>query len=643
MAQTVERETVALENLRIRNGSNPTGNGGGLSIGNNNFVILRNTDITTSTAANDGGGISVTGQPNGDTSALAARWLVCWAATRQMRAVVVCIAEDATVVFDTLSFVLLNAANNGGGVYVDAGCNAVSYASLPAGIRLNEAVVDGGGVYAVGMDSAFTLNGGENPLFGFGDASVAGIIGDNTAGRHGGGIFAGNPSATGSNEQVNVFDGWIVGNVADADDSDSAIGSGGGIYLRDNASLRMDRRLAGDDCHNPVFCSKISENQARRGAAVRVLGGDAASSELIDIRQTWITENINTEFAQIINISGDSGSGIELLMEGNVIAENQVQNGGSLRTIRLNDVDSATIAFTTITDNNALPFDAAIEASGQGDLQVFSSILHEDFGSVFDATFGSGLTGQADCLLLNEIGTLPAQSTQIFTGDPNFDGTGVYDLGRNSAAIDICDTGLYTPQETDILGESRGFDVTAVQDELGPYDLGANERSTQLGPLQVFATSVTGSGDLSTWADANGATGIDAGDQICQARALAASLPEPANFVAWLSDSNDDAYCRINGLTGERDNNCGQAQLPVNAGPWLRTDGQPFAESIELALAPENISFLPPRFDEFGNELFESSNESFVRTGTDSSGRGTTNNCSDWSSTSGTGPIGHLS
>ena len=633
----VERENVVLENLRIRNGSNPTGNGGGLSIDNNNFVILRNTIITDNTAA-DGGGISITGLPSGETLL----WLLDGSSVSNNTADargggLYCNGADA-VALDTITLVAFNAANNGGGIYVDAGCSAVSYSFL--GILSNEAVVDGGGVYAVGMDSAFTLNGGVNPVFGFGDASVASTIRTNTAGRHGGGIFAGNPSATGTNEQINVFDGWIVGNVAGADESISAIGSGGGIYLRDNASLRMDRRLAGDDCHNPVFCSRISENEARRGAAVRVLGGDAASSELIDIRQTWITENINTEFPQIINISGDSDSGIELLMEGNVIAENQVQNGGSLRTIRLNDVDSATIAFTTITDNNVFPFDAAIEASGQGDLRVYSSILHEDFGSVFDATFGSGLTGQADCLLLREIGTLPPQSTQIFTGDPNFDGTTAYGLGRNSAAIDICDTGLYTPQETDILGEPRGFDVTLIADELGPYDLGANERSTQLEPLQVFATSVTGSGDLSTWADANGASGIDAGDQICQARASAANLPEPANFVAWLSDSNDDAYCRINGLTGERDSNCGQAQLPVNAGPWLRTDGQPFAESIALALAPENISFLPPRFDEFGNEFFGVGTSSSVRTGTTGGGSAGSLNCSDWSSTNGSGKVG---
>ncbi len=49
---------------------------------------------------------------------------------------------------------------------------------------------------------------------------------------------------------------------------------------------------------------------------------------------------------------------------------------------------------------------------------------------------------------------------------------------------------------------------------------------------QVFVTSVKGSGDLSTWPDANGKTGIEAGDAICQARAQTAGLS--GTFIAWL-------------------------------------------------------------------------------------------------------------
>ena len=60
----------------------------------------------------------------------------------------------------------------------------------------------------------------------------------------------------------------------------------------------------------------------------------------------------------------------------------------------------------------------------------------------------------------------------------------------------------------------------------------------------AFVTSVLGAGDLSSWEDAVavGAHGVEAGDAVCQARALAAGLANPGDFVAWLSDIDDDAY-----------------------------------------------------------------------------------------------------
>lgn len=119
----------------------------------------------------------------------------------------------------------------------------------------------------------------------------------------------------------------------------------------------------------------------------------------------------------------------------------------------------------------------------------------------------------------------------------------------------------------------------------------------------AFVTSVTGSGDLSTWTDAGGQTGLAAGDAVCQSRAQAAGLANPGNFVAWLSDDNDDAYCRLHGLSGKRADNCGQAGLPAAAGPWVRTDGFPFSADIEGLTASGPVVFTPLRFNEYGAEL----------------------------------------
>lgn len=72
----------------------------------------------------------------------------------------------------------------------------------------------------------------------------------------------------------------------------------------------------------------------------------------------------------------------------------------------------------------------------------------------------------------------------------------------------------------------------------------------------AFVTSVSGTGNLSSWADAGGHTGLDAADAICQARAAAGSLANPSRFKAWISTSTTAARDRITG-----------------AGPWIRPSG----------------------------------------------------------------------
>ncbi len=120
---------------------------------------------------------------------------------------------------------------------------------------------------------------------------------------------------------------------------------------------------------------------------------------------------------------------------------------------------------------------------------------------------------------------------------------------------------------------------------------------------RMFISSVTGNGNLSTWADAGGLTGLEAADAVCQARATAASLPNASGYRAWLSDSVDDAYCRMHNLAGTRETNCGQATLPDTAGPWWRTDGKPFGAGLPDLVAPLEQVLLPPSVNEFGVDL----------------------------------------
>ncbi len=150
-------------------------------------------------------------------------------------------------------------------------------------------------------------------------------------------------------------------------------------------------------------------------------------------------------------------------------------------------------------------------------------------------------------------------------------------------------------------------------------------------PHRVFVTSVKGSGDLSTWTDANGKTGIEAGDAICQARAQAAGLH--GTFVAWLSDEQDDAYCRVHNLSGKKADNCGQPTLPVNAGPWVRTDGFPFAPTARQ-LFEEGVVYSGLTTDEFSQ-----TEQRWYFTGTRTSGilmtyGNSSHSCENWTNSS---------
>lgn len=146
----------------------------------------------------------------------------------------------------------------------------------------------------------------------------------------------------------------------------------------------------------------------------------------------------------------------------------------------------------------------------------------------------------------------------------------------------------------------------------------------------AFVTSETGNGKLSTWASSSGQDGTAGADTVCRTVATNAGIADPNSFVAWLSDSDDDAYCRANGFTGTRANNCGQASLPATSGPWQLTGNVPFADSIGNMVAPVYAVLRPANRDEFG-ALLPTSTRWF--TGTTGSGAHHTSrsDCTDWS------------
>jgi len=160
---------------------------------------------------------------------------------------------------------------------------------------------------------------------------------------------------------------------------------------------------------------------------------------------------------------------------------------------------------------------------------------------------------------------------------------------------------------------------------LGAHAVYAGTPST----AYAFVTTQKGTGNLGGWSEAAGHTGTAAGDAICQTEAAAAALPAAQNYIAFLSDSNDDLYCRLHGLHGKRSGNCGQSTLPAFAGPWLRLDGTPFA-TIAL-VRDEDMSITPVLFGADGAERLSSP----IYTGS-TSGAVAGETCGDWSSATAT-------
>lgn len=93
---------------------------------------------------------------------------------------------------------------------------------------------------------------------------------------------------------------------------------------------------------------------------------------------------------------------------------------------------------------------------------------------------------------------------------------------------------------------------------LAPFAVSARE---------AFVTNSSGTGNLGSWPNAQGATGIAAGDAICRTEAAMAGRKHAAAFKAWLSDATTNASARI-----------------LADGVWVRVDG------VLVALAKANLT-----------------------------------------------------
>jgi hypothetical protein len=243
------------------------------------------------------------------------------------------------------------------------------------------------------------------------------------------------------------------------------------------------------------------------------------------------------------------------------------------------------------TDTNA---GVTVTESG-GATNVSEDGSTDDYTIVLDSQPGSTVTITVTPDAQTDLGSGQGTAITLTFTAANWDSVQTVTV----AAVD--DGTVEGPHNSTITHASSSSDSNYNGNTISSVTVNISDNDIASAANVVFVTSVTGDGNLGSWADAGGNTGLAAGDAICQARAVAAGLT--GTFVAWLSDDNNDAYCRVHNLTGKKASNCGQGSLPASAGPWVRTDDFPFGPRIDQILSPNGVVYTPLRFDEFGDPV----------------------------------------
>ena len=352
-----------------------------------------------------------------------------------------------------------NAAQLGGGAFAAGACQFQLQAgddsgALQAGLIDNEAVLDGGGLYAApGASPSSARYFAELP---------PPLIAANRAGRDGGGAFLQGPGTflLGYNLQLR-------GNTAGV----LQLGRGGGLALRGGASAYLGEENESVRCGLSAACVEIAANQAGDAGTPGEGGG-------------IFTEGGNVSLAYARLTGNQAGQGAAAFVTGN--------GGGLLLRNAIVDANAAPSASLRIQDGAQLNLTGstlAADASGGSMLSLSSASANLDSSIVYDpgatvvASTGPS-TLQTRCVLSHSDFHAAGD---VRVGDPDFTNAagGDFRLGPGSDALDACDGAGFFADETDFAEMPRGVDLAEVPDLGGAFDLGAHERQPEL-PDAVF-------------------------------------------------------------------------------------------------------------------------------------------------------------
>ncbi len=414
-SESLDMQYNSISHLVIQNGQSFHGGGMYVESQSTLFVSLDDVQVQFNTAQSQGSAIYVTSTP-GDQY-LAHLYLKDSVIDSNTGDVAITGGYERTILIDGETVISSN---------IGRGVSSTLYGRLtifsPVTISNNQKDGDGGGLLLNDRSDLYGQRMCEQGYC-FGSNSQPIRVTDNTATGNGGGVYV-----THLRNYLNIHHVEFKNNSASI---------GGAFFIGSN-------NIGG---FVTIDASHFEGNRADIGLVGAVIGSD---------NQDYDAHYVTVENSTMVK---NGANGVEYL-------DNYL--------FYLSTRSNLSVTYSTIADNHV---EGNLILANNGNTGVGTSVLVSIIDEPNELFYGTpGSTFYAECLLLENDNNLPAAS-KIMVGDPAFADAAIgnYHLTIDSPAVDFCDFIAYGA--TDKEGIQRGYDYTSIDDQYGPYDLGAYELS----------------------------------------------------------------------------------------------------------------------------------------------------------------------